>query len=468
MRTAPNDRWQDAVTRRVRALARTEPLHAAERSKARRDLDLEVVDLRSLALRAIDVVIEEMGLGRGAERAYVRDALAGMVIAAAPALARDAEEVANLVIDALLNDADRRQAFEAVYTDWTAEPVARELRWHLLEERELADGSFVLCATTEGINVYTGMLEVDVQDAQVAEEAVLHAQIRRGRVQDAVRTAQNARLRSIEYAEQIRRLLSVVERDIVQVSWRSELGHLLTDAREHLTDRLETERVLVSLVDDRLDEASEDDAPHLASLIDVIRECQNRHIGLHKRVLGAGDVFLVEQERQYFRQRVLLSVPDLEAEVLLPALGAPAGALGDALERLLRALVPAAARPHMTVGQLADRLLAPATERATAAVEIAPVELERVDTAAAWYDGDDIALVDQVLDGLGDGGARLSTMLDDLRAAGGSERAMRRLVLSAMLPYQPGLEMGRAIDDGTKLVDTTFFGADLLVVPVDR
>ena len=59
---AHTERWQEAVTRRVRALLRTAPLHAPERLQRLRDADLGSVDVRSLALRVLDVTIEEMGL----------------------------------------------------------------------------------------------------------------------------------------------------------------------------------------------------------------------------------------------------------------------------------------------------------------------------------------------------------------------------------------------------------------------
>lgn len=50
----------------------------------------------------------------------------------------------------------------------------------------------MIVATTEGINLYAGMLDYPVEDAQIADEAVLHAQVQRGRLHDAVQTARRA------------------------------------------------------------------------------------------------------------------------------------------------------------------------------------------------------------------------------------------------------------------------------------
>ena len=60
------DTWHDALTRRLRALVRTGPLHRIESGKGQRALELDDQDLRALALRALDVTIEHMGLGTGA------------------------------------------------------------------------------------------------------------------------------------------------------------------------------------------------------------------------------------------------------------------------------------------------------------------------------------------------------------------------------------------------------------------
>jgi len=470
-RDEPAERWQEAVTRRVRALIRTAPLHAAEQGKGRREVDLSRVDLRSLALRVLDVVIEEMGLGGGATREDAGRTLDGMVAEMDPGLsAEERVGVAQAVVDALLNEGDRRQAFRARYLDWAgAEPVARELQFHLLREVELPDGSWALRATTEGINVYTGMLEVDVQDAQVAEEAVLHAQVRRGRIRDAVSTAQNARLRSIEYHEKLRRVLRLVERDIAQVEWKRDVGTMLGDARVHLDERLHGEAQLVQLVGARMDGASAEDAPRLANLVDILEECQGRHLGLHRDVMRAADRFLREQDRQRFRPRARTRLPDLEAEVMQPAMNLPVRALDEIMPLLLRSLVPASTRPLVYVPQLVDRLLAPPRRAAPTVVVLDEVELEDVEAIGPWFSEEDEACVATLLAGLGARGEPLDGLLGRLREEGGTGRAEELLVLLALRAFDPAagdVHGTRAIPAETALDDRRFVGDGLRLIPV--
>src|SRR5207247_513288 len=103
------------------------------------------------------------------------------------------QAIGQIVIDALLNERERRRAFsESVLELVDGQTVERTLRFHYLRQEETADGSRVFLATIEGINIYTGSLAHDIEDSQAAEEAVLRYQIGRGRIADAVVSARRA------------------------------------------------------------------------------------------------------------------------------------------------------------------------------------------------------------------------------------------------------------------------------------
>lgn len=463
---AHTERWQEAVTRRVRALLRTAPLHAPERLQRLRDADLGAVDVRSLALRVLDVTIEEMGLGAGARRVDAQRAIAEMLAAGgSPLSGDDANAITDLVVDALLNE-PRRTAFAEPYMDWSGDtPTLRQLEWKLLQENELPDGRFLLQATTEGINVYTGMLEYDVRDAQVAEEAVLHAQVRRGRIKDAVQTARNARLRSIELHEQLVRLLKIVERDVAQLRWEADIGQHLEASREHLSDRMDAERKLRAMVSERRITASEADAPRLAELEDIIEDCLGRHMRLQGHVMRAVPAFLAEQERQIFRPRALVALPDLEADVLRPALSLTGGDLSDLAPELLRAFMPAAAPACLYVPQLLDRLLAPPRQPAEEQVLFEDEHLELLEDVAPYYSAEDERLVAELLSEVDEHGLRISAALERIRARGAEPRATSLLVLKALHAFSPESDTGglETLRSGEALHDAGFFGDELTV-----
>lgn len=96
------ERWDHTLTRRLRSLVRTAPVHRVEASKASRGRDLGAHDLRRAALRGIDSASEHMGFGYGARRTDLFEAVAPLSTAA------DIAEISDVVIDSLLNEPNRR------------------------------------------------------------------------------------------------------------------------------------------------------------------------------------------------------------------------------------------------------------------------------------------------------------------------------------------------------------------------
>lgn len=399
MRLFEADTWQDALTRRLRTLIRTAPLHRVEASKAHRADIFAEQDLRALALRALDIVIEQMGLGTGATMFDVVQGLEPLIVTANPTLdAAAIATIAEAVVLALLNETERRQAFVEEYLFVGPEGTSRRvLQFHLLRERETADGNTVIMATVEGINLYAGMLDYPVEDAQIAEEAVLQAQVQRGRIADAVRTAQRARLRSIELEQTILGLLERVRRDIRRIDWVTEVLTLLDTARTHVRERLDVELDIRRAVEKRIDAVFDETGAQLVALRDVLDECIRRHTRLHERLIGANREYLEEQERQAFRPRAAARLPDLESDVLRRAVALLTGELA-ALAPALLVRFHAPRRPiALRLTQLVDRLLAPRREAADEPTDTSAPDLELLDEPARHFNPEDEAAVDALL-----------------------------------------------------------------------
>ncbi|MFZ5477571.1 MAG: hypothetical protein ACOZNI_12415 [Myxococcota bacterium] len=453
--------WQDALTRRLRTLVRTRPFHRLEASKTQRGL--EAHDLRALALRALDATIDRMGLGAGATRAEVREALTSMIRAVEPTAdkARIAE-LADGVIDALLNEPERRRAFAEPYASVEGDLVRwRELPFHLLREEETPEGDVVLRVSAEGINLYVGMLEYELEDAQAAEDAVLRAQIRRGRIADAVATAEQARKLSIAYAERLARLLGAARRDITLVEVH-EVLRLQAEARVHLGERLEGEADLLRMVEERLFRTEGPDGEALARLRAALKDCRDRHLRLFRRLQVANTTWLEEQERQAFRPRMLVPLPDLHAEVLRPALELSIGTLAPAVPAILAAFQ--APRPpgvfHLAL--LVERLLAPRRQSDEVEPPLPP-ELETLDFDSRYFEAVEIEAVEALLVTAA-AEVRLGELLDRARVAGMSERGRHLLVLRVARAFDPEPDgpPGHAEASGLLLCDPEYVGDDLL------
>lgn len=466
------DTWEDALTRRLRTLLRTAPLHQLEASKRLRGEAFAGQDLRALGLRALDLAIEHKGLGHGASFEELCAELEPLVRDVDPELAPErALEVATVTLEALLNEAGRRQAFREPYLALTHERVTHKLlEFHLLRERQLPDGTTIIEPTTQAINLYAGMLEYEVEDAQAAEEAVLRSQVRRGRIEDAVRTAKRARLRSIEYEQKLVAFLETTRRDIGQVDWVESALGIIDEAREHISERLEVEREILAAIETRRELESTvqsatlpEAGAQLASLEDTLNECLTRHARLHQRLIRANADYLVEHDRQTFRPQLATPLPDLEAEVLSVALELPTLALADLADELLARCQAPRCPPSLRLGALIMRLLNPRRVEVGDYETWAP-ELEEVEATPPVFNDDNRHHVAELLAQLR-GQQRLSELLTRARARGYPPESLRLLVLELLSAFDPGAANAPVEIDLVDewLDDPTFRGDELLV-----
>ena len=467
----------ESFLRRIRSLARTAPLHELEAGKVMRAGDWSAYDLRALCLAAIDTTIEHMGLEYGAPAETIVRTLADVAARSAPE--RPAEEhqrVATAVLEGLLNERDRRQAFTVSYADPTDEGNRHVLAFHLLREIEATNGTIVVRATTEAINLFVGALDLDVEDAQAAAEAVLRSQLARGRLDQAVSTAREARIRSIQFAEKIRSILDATRRDIRQVDWHNEVPQMLAEALAHLSERLEVEHELIRTTDDTLDRADPTKAHRVAELVELLRDCRNRHWRLHNELIRARGVFLDEQQRQVFAPAVVLPLPDPEGELLMPLLAADRATAMEPLAAFFRAAVGAEPPAVMRLTTLLSSLLQPRREHGPDGLEVYDLELEQAPVNLMRFSEEDRLTVQGLISRAASTPLRLSRLLQSAREHGPGVPDLIALVALRQFAPEAGDKAGDtpddhdlaaagliSIDDGTPLADPGFGGADLLV-----
>lgn len=452
----------DSRTRRVRALLCTAPLHDLQSSRAARGGIFELLDCYDLALGAIDFVVDRMGFDTGADPVELMERLRAEVSVWAPEAGEDeVEGAARAVNEALLRP--QRGSYST-----PDDPTRRPFDFALLREEPALDGVRV-AATNEAINVLVGALDTDVASAHSAADAKLASLISRRRFGEAEQAARDARIRSIQYMADVRRIIADTRLDVRRAGWADTVPARLSEILEHLSTQMEVERKMLEAMRDSRDQA---DDPQLAEraqrLVNVVEECLNRHRDLHNRVLEASETFFVEHARQAFQPEAAMRSVDLLDELLIPILRLPIGAaetpvetfasgswgIGDvrvaSMDRLLEALL---ADPRVLDGlgpELPDEELGDSAD-------------SRRFSTRAWL------AARELLDGL-EGPRRLSALLSALRSGGESEAAQLVAVLSlqAADPALEELRRGRprvmaAADDGEMLHDDEFLAADLVV-----
>ena len=388
----------------------------------------------ALAFVAIDTVTVQMDFDRGAAHDAVIEAM--LPVRAPPsARPRGCRAPGHLQVGARRthrHDA-RQRGFTVDYGDYNGEYKRRSFGFQLLSEHAAPDGSVYLRATDAAINVLVGALDTDVESAQAAAEAKLENLVRRGRLSEAQYAAQQARYRTIQLGELIRQDLAATKRNLLSVDWAGEVSPRLDGALTHISERLEVERRIAENIRQTRDRAEDPQKrAQAASLIELLDECQNRHMVLQRKLMEARQVFLTEQERQVFAPPATVRLRDISAEMLVPALRL---SLDDA-EPLLVDFFERVLGPHPErIGRLATLvglLLTPPRERDELGAEVTEPDLHELTPFEAFPEPVRDAAA-AIMDSVGSQPTRMSELLAAALEDSPGDRASGRAARLARL-----------------------------------
>jgi hypothetical protein len=380
--------------------------------------------------------------------------------------------VARWVLESLINVGSVDRGFRAVYGTFTADGayVRRDYDFKLIEEVPGPDGGVYLRTTDEAVNVLVGALDTDVTSAQIAAEVKLEVLIRRGRLADAQLAAEQARYRTVQYAETLRRALEATRRNVRAVDWLHTVPDLIAEALDHVADRYRHETAILTNIRRARDEA--EDAEHkrrAAELVDIVKDCIRRHTQLQTRLLEAGPLFRAEQDRQSFAAPAARAGVDLYGQLLAPLLPLPveqaAAVTGAFFARGTGPRTPGAVR----LTDLVDALLTPPVEREHLGAELPEPDLVATPDDSRFSE-EQLEAALQLLDLPADAPRRLSGLLTEARRQDPELPYLVALlaVHAASPPVGVAYRQGErrllfAVDDGQVLDDPEFGGADLVV-----
>jgi hypothetical protein len=464
----------EGLARRMKALACTAPLHDLDQRKTRLDwAEASAYHMAQIGLHLIDHVTLAMDFDRGADHEQVIRRALPFVAAQTPD--RDVDEhegITRWVLENLINVSSIDRGFRVGYGTFGVSG-GFENRWFdfkLLVELVAPDGEIYLRASDEAINVLVGALDTDVESAQVAAEVKLETLIKRGKLSDARLAAEHARYRTIQYGETLRQKLAATRRDVRSVDWEQEVPELIEGALWHVGERFHAENAILGNITSARDEADEPDRKRKAAeLVDIVTECIRRHTQLQSRLQDAGQVFRCEQDRQQFSGAPQRAAVDLFGQLLAPALELAARDAAGVCAAFFHAGAGLRVPRALNLPGLVEMLLAVASEREQLAGEVSEPTLtplpdpERF-TEEQWHAA-------EVLLDLPEVPRRLSALLTEARRADPELPALLALLAAhAFSPHvgealrhgQERLVLG--VDDGARLDDEEFGGADLLML----
>nr|WP_206313358.1 hypothetical protein [Streptomyces coryli] len=463
----------EGLARRLRALACTAPLHDLDTRKANLAGEYGIYAMAEVALSAIDLVTLQMDFDTGADHEQVISKLLPRAAAQAPHRpAAEHERVARWVLDNLINVGSVDRGFRAVYGTFgvDGEYVRRDYDFKLVEEVPGPGGAVYLRTTDEAVNVLVGALDTDVTSAQIAAEVKLEVLIQRGRLADAQLAAEQARYRTVQYAETLRKALEATRRNVRAVDWLRTVPDMINEALEHVADRYRHENAILTNIRRSRDEAEDPEHKRRAAeLVDIVKDCIRRHTQLQSRLLDAGPLFRAEQDRQAFAPPRAHSGVDLYGQLLAPVLPLPVGDATRVTDAWF-AHGTGLRTPHTPrMGDLVELLFTPPVERDHLGSEMPEPDLIETPDDSRFSE-EQLASAMELLDLPVDAPRRLSGLLAEARRRDPSLPYLIALlsVHAASPPVGSAYRQGEqrllfAVDDGTELDDPEFGGADLIV-----
>ncbi|WP_112107749.1 hypothetical protein [Parafrankia sp. Ea1.12] len=347
-----------SIARRRRALAPIEVLTDIERTKTSLDGDFwPHYDLFNIALAVIDQVALAMGISAGRSWEEILEYAAEQAARQVPdAGSVQWQAVAERVVVSLVTT-DVEIVPYLVHT--TDGPRWRAQRFRLLYMYVGSDGSEHLRASEQAINIFIDALDLDIEAAQIANEAQLRALIDRGAIESAVTIARHARYRSIQFQERIRRIVADTLIDPDTHDWIDTVPGLLDAALAHVAERLRSETALLDAVADQRSEIG--DAARLVAanrLIEILRECRHRHNELHSHLIGARSRLREALDDRFTRPPRAAHRCDVGSDLLEPYFARSTAEAAEAAARLVAAVGGVTTRWWPDLAVLVDELCA--------------------------------------------------------------------------------------------------------------
>lgn len=477
-----------AVLRRVKALAATRPLHDLNRNKAMWStdgIDWEGYDLLSLALATIDTVALNQTLSSGSTFDEVITFCAAQAARQNPVGAEaETARVAERIVEALAAD----QSHTLTYSTFNSEGrhLAREWSFRLFDQRWRSDGETLeLRATQEAINVLIDGLDIDVESAQLAAETQMRTLITRGALEGAVAVARRARNLTSLYLEQVATVVRDTLVDLDIHDWEQEIPALFSSALAHVADRVKAEMELMAAIEEQRERAADSALRRTANaLIILLSGCRSRHLELQAFLLRSREDLRRAVAEGYRPQRRSGRL-DIEADLLVPLLAAPAGRAAAAADGLVGRFAALARRWWPSGAVLIDECFA-AEAPPTPGVEVPDPLFDDAEAEPWWVPYWDVAA--ELFDAL-ETPARLSELVAQARFVAGqrngeldADAAPGELldpdVLVAAVCHVAHQQMGcplgpfanpqrvvAAVATGDAICDPALDADDLLVVP---
>ena len=193
---------------------------------------------------------------------------------------------------ACLNAGTSARGFDVSWVDPSDAYRRDDLRVTALYETLTTAGEVRLHAGKAALNLTLAGLDLDLEDRQIAAEAVLRAQIESGRWSQAEQTATATHAdRCGVIAAISTNILRSVERDLRDTDWEEDVESALDKSLMHVADRVTVSYQLSDHAQQLAEDIDPEHRMQAASVVRLVRDTLTQLLTLQRRVIDARDRF---------------------------------------------------------------------------------------------------------------------------------------------------------------------------------
>lgn len=335
----------------LRSLALARPLVTLEAEKGRLVRDgsqlFDGIDTQYLGLSMIDWVMGESLFKRGVDRVEAIARVAAMAAPMKTSLSLDERmKIGEVIFDAFANISDNQKPFRIEYWDGVAGTMAR-FEFRLLDFKEVGDGEFLWQVTREGLLLHLGMLSIAPDIASELERKLLSRLIVEGRVDEAAKMAERARIEAQLFRTDIDNQILWASRGS-RVDWAGVIVPRIAEARARINGRVGLDAEILKVIGERLPDAADADRAPLMRVKSIVQGSQRQHLDLDTRLNGATQQY-IEFQSARFSIRLPGARVDPQDGILMPLLAADMEAVSAEADNIVRLLNRPTARRLTTL-----------------------------------------------------------------------------------------------------------------------
>ncbi len=304
---------QKSLNLRSQTLRLVAPLARLDASKNYGRVILKEADYGSLALVTLQTIINEMGVGYGATYEEILRSISETVARMCPDSSRTTvQKTSERVFNELINASHSYQKFTQQIFDFETGEYY-QFSFSLINEIEIPSGDTRFIVTPEGITLYLKTLITSIEDEKRCRELMLEEHLRNGVWEEALYTAEHAKVLSIQYEYQIKDFEKKLKQQYYLVSWEKDIDPQVIKSRKHVEQCVETEyKILERLADLR----KQEDNSKLRKIDEVVRDCLNRHTSLSTLIMNFHTVFIDAQDKHGFQPSPISALPNIGTELI--------------------------------------------------------------------------------------------------------------------------------------------------------